>query len=126
MLKVETKVNSKTTVVAEGETPLDVFTTLATLQELFGEEKCGKCGCENLTYRVRTVGEGKKTYTYPELVCQNWECRAKLSYGQMENGGLFPVRYVREDGENVKVDGKNVVKGSWGWVKFNRDTGKEE
>lgn len=123
-MKVEYRISPRATVVAEGDTQLDVFTSLASMQEIFGESKCGKCDSEDIQFKIRTVKDGKKEYTYPEMQCR--KCWAKLSYGQMEGGALFPVRYLREDGEYVKVDDKLVPKGTRGWVKYNKETGKEE
>lgn len=130
-MKVEYKLNDRVTVVGEGDTQLEVFETLATLEEVFGDRECGKCGSRNLGFRVRHVQDGKKEYTYPEMKCN--ECHAKLAYGQMEGGKLFPVRFERKDGEYVKVNDKNVPLGkkkdgkwSYGWVKFNKETNKEE
>lgn len=115
----------KVTLCADGENPLEIFQKLATLQEVFCESKCGKCGCEDLSYRVRNVQDGKKTYTYPEMSCS--KCWAKLSFGQSDDGALFPVRYQRKDKEYLKdKDGKNIPKGANGWVKYNKETGKEE
>jgi hypothetical protein len=129
MLKVQLRVSPTVHVVAEGETQMDVFQQIAEMQEVFGEQKCGKCGCTDLSYRVRKVPDGKKSeFSYPELVCQNKDCWAKLSFGQAkEDGKLFPVRFER-DGKEYKKDanGKNIRRGSNGWVKFNKETNKEE
>lgn len=138
-MQVNLQVNDRTTVTANGDNPLAVFEELAMLQEIFGETSCKKCvkdnneikggksdrSCNNLTYRVRNVADGKKTYVYPELVCQ--DCWAKFTFGQSDDGVLFPVRFLREGKEYVKdKDGKNVPKGEKGWVRFNKATNKEE
>jgi hypothetical protein len=116
-MKVNFKVNNKVTVTAEGETQLEVFEQLGSLQEVFGEEKCGKCGGDSLAFRVRHVTDGKKEYTYPEMQCRSPKCFAKLSFGQqMESKNLFPKR-KNEDG---------TEKGKRGWVIYNKETGKEE
>ena len=113
------------TLLADGENPLEIFEKLAMLQEVFCEDKCGKCGNTALSYRVRKVQDGKKEYTYPELGCN--KCYAKLTFGQSDDGRLFPVRYQRKDKEYIKdKDGRNIPKGSNGWVKYNKETGKEE
>lgn len=125
MLKLNVKLNNRVSVEAEGETQLEVFENASALQEVFGESCCGKCGSENITFRVRTVGEGKKTYKYPEMVCKS--CWAKLSYGQSDGGVLFPVRYEREDKEYVRdANGFKIPRGDKGWVKYNKETDKEE
>lgn len=119
------KTYGKTTITADGSTQLEVFTNIASMEEVFCESKCGKCNSEEINFRVRNVTEGKKEYVYPEMVCK--KCYAKLTFGQSEGGKLFPVRFEREDGEYKKgPDGKNIQKGSHGWVKYNKETGKEE
>lgn len=130
-MKVEFRANDKVTLVAEGETPFEVFDTLAGMQEVFGEERCGKCAAANkpgtrLRFKVRRVKDGpKKEYTYPELHCE--DCRAKLIFSQMEGGGLFPVRFERNEGEYVKdANGKLIPKGANGWVKWNFEKKCEE
>lgn len=126
----ELQVTNKLKVTASGDNPLELFKELSTLQEIFGEGSCKKCIKDkkpgtNLTYRIREVPDGKKVYTYPELVCQ--DCWAKFTFGQSDEGALFPVRYLREGKEYKKdADGKNIPKGEKGWVRYNKDTGKEE
>lgn len=110
---------------AEGATHLEVVKELAALEEVFSEAKCGKCGSEDIRFRVRSVQDGKKEYEYPEMLCGG--CWAKLSFGQSEGGKLFPVRYEREGGEYKKdADGNYIPRGTRGWVKYNKETGKEE
>lgn len=121
-MKVELKVSDKVTITAEGETQLDVFEQLGTLQEVFGERSCGKCDNTNLTFRVRRVTKGKAEYIYPELQCRS--CYAKLTFGQkMEDKTLFPHR-KNDDGtpKGMRKDGKS----SRGWVIFNKETNTEE
>jgi len=126
-MKVEVKISKDTIITAEADTQLDLFKQLGALTEVFGEEKCAKCG-SSYRYRVRTVTDGKKTYEYPEMYCTNRECRARLSFGQSEGGALFPKRYKQEDGETVidKETGKKVIKGTWGWARYNPETKTEE
>lgn len=125
-LKVSLRVNGNCTVHAEGEDHISLFDQLSRMQEIFGEEKCGKCGATKLKYVVRKVQDGKKEYTYPELRCENFKCRAKLSYGQMEGGLLFPIRFEREEGEYKKDDnGRYIPKGAYGWTIYDKATNTE-
>lgn len=127
MPTVTFKASDSVSISINGENPLEVFKGLANFQEVFGEKCCGKCQSTDISFRVRRPTKGSKTYDYPELVCQNPKCRAKLSFGQSDEGALFPVRFQREGGAYVKDEnGKNVPRGTWGWVVFNRETGKEE
>ena len=126
-MKVQVKLTPTTIVEAEGKNPVEVFQELATLSEVFGESKCGRCGGTDLKYVVRNVQDGKKTYSYFELRCLNKDCRAKLSFGQTDDGIIYPKRYKTEDKEAVlDENGKRVVLGKWGWTIYNRETGKEE
>ena len=133
MLKVSRKLNDDVTVVAEGETQLDVFKQLASLGEVFGEQCCQKClargktveAASNIEFRVRAVLDGKKTYEYPELSCKT--CYAKFTFGQGDGGSLFPVRFERKEKEYVRdASGNKIPKGTKGWTIFNKTTGKEE
>ena len=128
MIKLTVK-SGNTLIQVEGEDQISVFKEIASAQETFGEEKCGKCGCTDLRYAVRTAkSEDGEEYEYPELRCNNGKCRAKLAYGQeKKGGGLFPIRFER-DGKKYKKDenGKNIMRGSWGWVRYNPQTQKEE
>jgi hypothetical protein len=103
----------------EGETQKDLFREIASATEVFGEAKCGACGCERITPHWRTVTQGKKVYEYPEYHCRNPECRARLSLGSsMEGGSLFPQRKLdaqgrpdRENGSYGKHQGWTVYRG---------------
>lgn len=114
----------------EGQGHLDVWKQIASFQEVFEEEKCGKCGSDNLQCKVRIAKDPKKKekeYQYPELLCK--KCGAKLSYGIMDDdkGTLFPIRFERSEGEYIKdADGKAIPVGNYGWKKYNKETGKEE
>lgn len=126
-MQVQIKLNDRVTIVADAEKHTELFSQLVALQEVFNDGGCGKCNKTNLQYRVRkaTDEKGKKEYLYYELVCSN--CYAKLTFGQSDDGVLFPIRYQREEGEYLKdANGKNLPKGVRGWVKYNKETGKEE
>ena len=97
----------KLSVELECDSQKELFTQLAQFQEVFSENKCGKCGSENLRFVVRE-NDGNEYY---ELRCL--DCGAKLAFGVMKKGGgLFPRR---KDSE-----------GNWlpdrGWTKWNPKT----
>jgi ribosomal protein L40E len=109
-MEVTKKVGSLT-ITFEAETQKEVFKYLSSLEEVFGETKCGKCGSENLRFVVRE-NDGNEYY---ELRCL--DCGAKLAFGaNKKGGGLFPKR---KDAE-----------GSWlpdkGWTKWNPKTKQVE
>ena len=98
----------------EGEKQKDVFGELARAQEVFQHPLCGKCKGEEIRFVVR---HDKEDNDYYEMHCQNIRCRARLAFGQHKtNGTLFPRRKDKE--------------GEWlpdnGWMRFNKETGKEE
>lgn len=89
-----------------------LFKDLAHINEIFGHTKCGKCGSEDLSFVVRSDDDGNDYY---ELKCN--KCGAKFKFGQAKKGGtLFPKR--------KDADGNWLNDG--GWLKYNKNTGKEE
>lgn len=105
--------NGRLSVQLEADDHRAVFSDLATFQEVFQEDECGKCGSTDVRFVVREV-DGNK---YHEIHCQKHECRARLAFGQHKQGGtLFPRR---KDGD-----------GNWlpdrGWTRWNAKTGQEE
>ncbi len=76
-----TKTIGNLTVEFEGETQKDIFKQLSSLEEVFGEKVCGKCGSENLRFIVRE-NDGNEFY---ELRCL--DCGAKLAFGAHKKGG---------------------------------------
>jgi hypothetical protein len=103
-MKLRYLANKRLNIEIDAESPKDAFKQLASFQEIFGEEQCGKCQSEELQFRVRTV-EGNDYY---ELMCKG--CFAKLSFGQHKVGnGLFPKR---------KLQDGSYDKESKGWHKW--------
>jgi DNA-directed RNA polymerase subunit RPC12/RpoP len=110
MMEVTKKVGSLT-ITFEGETQKDIVKQLSSLEEVFGESACGKCGSENLRWVVRE-NDGNEYY---ELRCL--DCGAKLAFGvNKKGGGLFPKR---KDGEGNWLPDK-------GWTKWNNKTKQVE
>jgi hypothetical protein len=105
---------------AEGEKHADLWEQLSNAQEAFSTEPCGKCNDSNVRYVTRENDDGDKFF---ELHCT--KCYAKLRMSQRKKGGnLYPRRKA---GEN---DASGLEQGAWlpnrGWMKWNRDTNKEE
>lgn len=77
--------SNRFTLRQEVKDPKDAFKFIASCDEIFGHEKCGKCGKANLHPRYRNPGG----YDYFSLECQ--DCHAELKFGQAkETGRLFP------------------------------------
>jgi DNA-directed RNA polymerase subunit RPC12/RpoP len=109
-MEVTKKIGSLT-ITFEGETQKDIVKQLSSLEEVFGESACGKCGSENLRWVVRE-NDGNEYY---ELRCL--DCGAKLAFGvNKKGGGLFPKR---KDGEGNWLPDK-------GWTKWNNKTKQVE
>lgn len=123
--------NGRMTFEFEADNHVGVWKNLASIQEVFEEEKCQKCGSDNLRFVVRKSSyedeKGReKECDYHELRCKN--CGAKLSFGVLDDGtfSLFPKRKDK-NGKwlgSVTKDGK--TKPTYGWVKWNAETSREE
>lgn len=102
----------------------DVFRTIGSVTEILNEEKCGLCGNTSIVLKTRSVEKDRKVYEYFEMSCTNLKCRARLAYGQrQEGGGIFPIRKL--DG-NGKGDRENGTYGPHnGWSKY-RGENKDE
>lgn len=105
-----------------GENQKELIRQMASHTEVLGQRKCGACGGEDIRWQVRNVesdkgGKKKQQYEYFELVCNNTKCRAKLSFGSLNDGtdSLFPKR-KDEDGKYLDNNG---------WVKFKPNQTKE-
>ena len=106
-MKVIYKASDKIQFELEASGQKELFKELSTVEEIFGENKCGLCSKANIKFVVRSVEDND----YYELRCN--DCGAVLSFGQHKKGGtLFPKR-KDEDGNYMK---------SGGWYKY---TGKK-
>lgn len=118
-MQVQVKVAPNVIVTAEGEKETDVFEQIASMQEVFGQQKCGKCSCEMLRFVVRQNCNDDKFY---EIRCMNPKCRAVLVFGcRKKGGGLFP-KIKRETGPNSKP----VYLPNDGWQIYNPQTKQKE
>lgn len=123
-MRLEYQANPKMKLVVDGEDVNELFESLGLMQEIFGEEHCGKCKSTNLKFHMRKVGEGKKVMSYPEMVCES--CGAKLEFGKTQDERMYPIRFQRQKNEvenrweYVKdSNGRNVPLGENGWTKWN-------
>jgi hypothetical protein len=99
IMKAKYKVGDKLEFELDGAGQKELFKEIASIQEIFGETKCGICGSENIKFVVRVVDDNE----YYELRCM--DCGAILSYGQHKKGGtLFPKR-KDADGKWMKNNG---------------------
>jgi hypothetical protein len=92
----------------------ELFRQIAATQEVFGDHRCGACGEDRIAPRVRRVTKGKVEYEYFEICCNNPKCRAKLAFGQYQDGsGLFPVRKLDKDGQPDRENGSYGPHNGW-------------
>lgn len=113
--------NGRMTVELESDSQAGLFKEIASFQEIFEINTCGKCGCSDIQYVVRKDSEENE---YFELRCNSetggpngTPCRARFSLGQNKKpkGSLFPKR---KDGEKYLNDG--------GWLRWNSKTQTSE
>ena len=57
--------NGRLSVQLEGDSQRDIFAEVSKFQEVFEEDKCGKCSSENVRFVVRNVDDN----LYHELRC---------------------------------------------------------
>lgn len=115
-MQVAYKVSDRLSLTFEAAGQKEVFTNLSQLSEIFGINKCGACGKDQIRHVVRHATKGNKKFDFYELHCQNPQCRARLSFGQhAENGTLFPKR---KDGDTYLPNN--------GWIKFNKEAEDNE
>ncbi len=106
MLKLNVPLK-RCTVQVEAETQKELFEAWAAAVEVFGEQRCGLCKSEAIVPVVRIVTQGKESFDFHEMHCQNPECRGRLSYGVHKgNGGtLFPHRRLDANGRPDRATG---------------------
>jgi ribosomal protein L40E len=133
-MRVTVWVSRNVSVECEGSDDKSLFEAISAAQdhEFFAEKCCGKCGCEDIKFQTRTVKdkESGEENTFHELIC--CKCYAKLSFGHGktgENAGKM-YRKICETGPKGKAikneDGKSKLLPNKGWLKYNRETGKNE
>lgn len=116
------KVSPSVIVVADGDNHIEVFEQLSRLQEVFGHEKCSRCGCTDLRFVVRENDNEDKFY---ELRCTNTECRAILGFGCNKKGkSLYPYRKENEKGTIMGLKPGTYLPHS-GWLRYNPETKKK-
>lgn len=97
----------------------DMWETLSSYNEVFGEFECGKCGGRNLRPITRINKETDDKFY--ELMCM--KCFARLAMGVHKKGGtLFPKR---KDNETGDVTGEpNGYLPDRGWLKWDPEQKK--
>lgn len=91
-MKVRYQINS-VQIEVDGKDTKDCFAQLAASVEVFGQQKCGCCGCDVVVPVVRD-NQGN---TYYEMRCTN--CGASLGFGQRkQDGHLYPKRRDKDGG----------------------------
>jgi hypothetical protein len=113
-------INDKMTLTIEAKTLSGVMEQLSEAMEVFGENKCRKCGGADLRYIFRTDDDDNKYY---EVQCT--KCFAKLAFGQhRKTNTLFPKRMDNDEGKVTGTPKGKLPDG--GWLKWNRDKQKAE
>lgn len=104
-------------VKVEGETPKELFQRMAAAYEVFNEHTCGLCNSSDIRPLHRTA----QNYNFYEYECRN--CFARLSMGQLQdnNGGLFPVRKLMDNGKPSFKHGSFGTHNGWTQWKGDED-----
>lgn len=142
-MKAVYQVNPKLSVELDAPKQKDLFKALASAQEVFGEKRCGLCGCTDIipVWRTVTTIKGKKTETheFPEYHCQGLikdeqtgkqaRCGARLAMGTIndDTGTIYPTRKLKENGQPLtKEERDKGVEGKYGrhngWHRFEKKT----
>ena len=106
------------TMELESDTQIGLVDEIIKHNDVFGNDKCGKCNSDNISFTRRDV-DGD---IYYEIRCN--KCGAKLALSQHREGNtLYPKRKA---GKN---DSTGLEKGEWlpdgGWVKWDKELQKE-
>ena len=120
-MQIQRKMTDKLSFTAEANTQKELFEKLSEIDkwtEVFGVESCGVCKNRNIkfTIRVVTVKEGPKkgkVFKYPELVCNNLKCRAKLCIGEHQVGGTLYPKLKNKEKEYLPNNG---------WAKYTKES----
>lgn len=126
-LEVFYRPSASLTIKAEGRDLEEVFKTLAPVQEVLNNCKCGKCDGEKIRMSYRTTPDGHDIY---ELICETMgsngiPCGATLALGNTGKS-LFPRRYALEKDDKgkwvkkVDSDGKTCWLPNNGWVRWDK------
>ena len=131
-MKVTVWVGKNFSVDVEGSDDKTLFEGIAEAQshEFFrsGCMCCGKCKSENVKFQIREVkDEAGESNKFHEIICLS--CFAKLSFGHAKVGGRMYAKTL-ETGAKGKAtkddDGKGIKLPNGGWLKWNKETGKNE
>ncbi len=111
------RVNPRLTLEIEAKTQKDLWWALSEATECFGDESCGRCGCEDTRFTVRKVIKEKEEFEYPEKKCMNPDCEATLNFHlNLKGGGMYPGRKLE--------DGKTWDYAHRGWKNYFKDKEK--
>lgn len=117
-MKVEFRASKLFKVEAEGNTPVELFTNLASLAEIFSVSQCGACKSENITPAKRIVDDTP----FYEMKCRDCGCRLALAQNK-KGGSLYQRKRYNEKQSEVKA-GKARA-GDWipngGWEKWSNE-----
>jgi hypothetical protein len=94
-MKAQFKVRPNLIIEVEEDKQVNLFKSLASIQEVFGENKCGKCGLE--------------------LKCNACYAKLAISPHDSDAGTLYPNRTKKDEAGERQYLPNN------GWVKWNKE-----
>ena len=118
-MKLTKQIKAGLVVELEENKQIDLFESLASAEEVFGEAECGKCKGQIFKHIIRTNDDDDKFY---ELLCL--KCKAKLAYSchKGKGGTLYPQRKDNKTG--VVTGTPFAYLPNNGWLKWDREKKK--
>jgi hypothetical protein len=110
-MKAQFKVRPNLIIEVEEDKQVNLFKSLASIQEVFGENKCGKCGGTDIRFTVRQVDKSK----FLELKCNLCYSKLAISPHDSDAGTLYPNRTKKDEAGERQYLPNN------GWVKWNKE-----
>lgn len=84
-IKAIVKGNNNLSFEVTADTEPELFKQIARVQEVMAVKCCGKCKSDDIKFVVRAASKKSK---WMEVVCQDFNCRAKLVYSSTEDGSM--------------------------------------
>lgn len=103
--------NGRVTITMEADSIKDLYRQLGQVEEVFEENKCGKCGKKDIRHVYRNIAGNE----FFEVKCNDSKCRACLTFTTSKSDGgksLFPKRKDKyPDGKLLDDQGWRVFEG---------------
>lgn len=116
-IKAIIKGSSNLSFEVTADTEPELFKQVARVQEVLAVDCCGKCKNKNIKFVVRAAAKKSK---WMEIVCQDFDCRAKLVYSSTEDGSMvYPKKrwdHLSEAQKEQRIKEKEYADSHNGWL----------